>query len=163
MLIRDPFDGLVSEWNRKNSASHTGYANLSTFTDNNKWDYFVRSGPKHWWHFYTFYHNNYRSDQLHIVRYEKLKENLGLEMKKVMDFLNLKIENDVESCAIQKQTGSFKRPKSNIDFKQFITKSQLEDIEEIKINVYAELGLISYPIGYYKALHMIHNNDFIGA
>ena len=38
-------------------------------------------------------HTNLHSpEQLHIVRYENLKENLGSEMKLMMDFLGLKFD-----------------------------------------------------------------------
>ena len=38
-----------------------------------------------------------QSDQLHIVRYENLKENLGLEMEKLMNFLNLEFDKNFAS------------------------------------------------------------------
>ena len=38
------------------------------------------------------YTNLYSPEQLHIVRYENLKENIGLEMKLMMDFLGLKFD-----------------------------------------------------------------------
>ena len=84
-----------------------------------------------------------QSDQLHIVRYENLKENLGLEMEKLMNFLNLEFDKSVESCVVEKQTGSFKRPSSNIDYKKFLTKSQSEDVEKTRNIVYKKLGFIS--------------------
>ena len=86
-----------------------------------------------------------QSDQLHIVRYENLKENLGLEMEKLMSFLNLEFDNlkSVESCVVEKQEGSFKRPSSNIDYKKFLTESQSEDVEKTRNIVYKKLGFIS--------------------
>ena len=84
-----------------------------------------------------------QSDQLHIVRYENLKENLGLEMEKLMSFLNLEFDKNLESCVVEKQTGSFKRPSSNIDYKKFLTKSQSEDVEKTRNIVYKKLGFIS--------------------
>ena len=38
------------------------------------------------------YTNLHSPEQLHIVRYENLKENLGSEMKLMMDFLGLKFD-----------------------------------------------------------------------
>ena len=84
-----------------------------------------------------------KTDQLHIVRYENLKENLGLEMEKLMIFFNLEFDQSVESCVVEKQTGSFKRPSSNIDYKKFLTKSQSEDVEKTRNLVYKKLGFIS--------------------
>ena len=84
-----------------------------------------------------------KTDQLHIVRYENLKSNLGLEMEKLMNFLNLKFDKNVEDCVLEKQAGSFKRPSSNIDYKTFLTKSQSEDVEKTRNLVYKKLGFIS--------------------
>merc|ERR1711971_211084 len=90
LLIRDPFDRLVSEWNRENSGSHTGSASLKSFSNKARWEKYVKNALNSWQEFYTFYYDNYQSEnQLHIVRYENLKENLGLEMEKLMNFLNL--------------------------------------------------------------------------
>ena len=58
---------------------------------------------------------NTKLDQLHILRHEKLKLNLGLEMKKVLNFLGLDFDKNVEFCVMQKKKGSFKRPKSSIN------------------------------------------------
>ena len=38
------------------------------------------------------YTNLHSPEQLHIVRYKTLKENLGSEMKLIMDFLGLKFD-----------------------------------------------------------------------
>ena len=84
-----------------------------------------------------------KTDQLHIVRYENLKSNLGLEMEKLMNFFNLEFDKNLESCVVEKQTGSFKRPSSNIDYKKFLTKSQSEDVEKTRNIVYKKLGFIS--------------------
>ena len=108
-----------------------------------RWEKYFHWGLATWQNFNIFYHDNYQPDQLHIVRYENLKKNLGWEMKRLINFLNLTIENSVESCVMKKQTGSFKRPKSNIDFRQFLTKSQAEDIEKTRNFVYKKLGFIS--------------------
>ena len=94
-----------------------------------------------WQNFYTYYVDEYRLDQLHILRYEKLKLNLGLEMKKVLNFLGLDFDKNVEFCVMQKQKGSFKRPKSSINYKQFFTKAQNNTIEASKKIVYSRLGL----------------------
>ena len=65
-----------------------------------------------------------------------------MEMKLTMDFLGLNFDKDVESCVIQNQEGSFKRPKSGIDFKQFFTNAQREDVEKAKSKLYTKLGFM---------------------
>ena len=133
---------LVAEWNRQNSGeSHTGIAPIESFSDKNKWKNYVTKQLKLWQNFYTYYVDEYRFDQLQILRYEKLKLNLGLEMKKVLNFLGLDFDKNVEFCVMEKQKGSFKRPKSSINYKQFFTKAQNDTIEASKKIVYSRLGL----------------------
>ena len=73
-------------------------------------------------------------------RYENLKKNIGLEMKMTLDFLGLNFDKDVESCVMQNQGGSFKRPNSGVDFKQFFTNTQRENVEKAKSQLYTKLG-----------------------
>ena len=116
LLVRDPFDTLLAEWNRQNSGeSHIGIAPIKSFSNKKKWKKYVAEQLKLWQNFYTYYVDEYRLDQLHILRYEKLKLNLGLEMKKVLNFLGLDFDKNVEFCVMQKKKGSFKRPKSSIN------------------------------------------------
>ena len=62
LLIRDPFDRLVSEWNRENSGSHTGTASLKSFSNKAKWEKYVKNTLNNWQEFYTFYFDNYQSE-----------------------------------------------------------------------------------------------------
>ena len=75
-------------------------------------------------------------------RYENLKKNIGLEMKMTLDFLGLNFDKDVESCVMQNQGGSFKRPNSGVDFKQFFTNAQRENVEKAKSQLYTKLGFM---------------------
>ena len=48
----------------------------------------------------------------------------------------------MESCVLEKQTGSFKRPKSKIDYMKFFTNAQKENIEKAKETVYNKLRIV---------------------
>ena len=63
-----------------------------------------------------------------------------MEMKMTLDFLGLNFDTDVESCVMQNQGGSFKRPMSGVDFKQFFTNTQREDVEKARSKLYSKLG-----------------------
>ena len=143
LLIRDPVDTLIAEWNRRNTNSHTGIVSEKVFSNKVKWNDYVKKQSKIWEDFYMYYVDNYQLDQLHVLRYEKLKDNLGLEMKHVIEFLGLEFEKSVESCVKQKQVGSFKRPKSNVYFKKFFSATQKSNIEMIRRKVYAKLDILS--------------------
>ena len=83
-----------------------------------------------------------RTNVDHPRRYENLKKNIGLEMKMILDFLGLNFDKDVESCVMQNLGGSFKRPNSGLDFKQFFTNAQREDVEKAKSKLYTKLGFM---------------------
>ena len=67
LLIRDPFDRLVSEWNREKSGSHTGSASLKSFSNKAGWEKYVKNGLKNWQEFYTYYYDNYQSGMPTVV------------------------------------------------------------------------------------------------
>ena len=67
LLIRDPFDRLVSEWNRENSGSHTGSASLKSFSNKARWEKYVKNALNNWQEFYTSYYDNYQSESMSTV------------------------------------------------------------------------------------------------
>ena len=69
LLIRDPFDRLVSEWNRENSGSHTGSASLKSFSNKARWEKYVKNALNNWQDFYTYYYDNYQSESMLTVGY----------------------------------------------------------------------------------------------
>jgi hypothetical protein len=69
LLVRDPFDTLLSEFNRRKSgADHTGLASVDNFA-NKEWTHFVEKQCNEWKEFYKFYVDNYKPEQLYILRY----------------------------------------------------------------------------------------------
>ena len=84
LLIRDPFDRLVSEWNRENSGSHTGSASLKSFSNKAKWEKYVKNALIHWQDFYTFYYDNYQSESMLTVGYliELTQQDVDFLLKK---------------------------------------------------------------------------------
>ena len=142
-MVRDPFDTLLAEWNGRNTNSHTGIASIKAFSNEKKWSTYVKKQLKLWQDLYIYYIDHYPLDKLHILRYEKLKKNFGLELRHIMDFLGLKFDESVETCVTKKQTGSFKRPPPTIDFKKFFTRDQKQAIEKSRNLVYAKLGFVT--------------------
>ena len=86
LLVRDPFDTLLAEFNRRKTENHTGLANLKEFQTKN-WIHYVETQSEWWKGFYKFFMENYQPSQLHIVQYENLKTNLTGELQAMMDFL----------------------------------------------------------------------------
>ena len=120
--------------------SHTGIAPIESFSGQ-PWDNYVKNELKNWQELYTYYPDNYPLHQIHILRFENLKTNLEVEFKHLKEFLGLKFDKHVVECIIKKQDGSFKRPKSDVDLKQFYTIAQRKSIEESRNLVYNKLGI----------------------
>ena len=128
-MIRNPFDALISEFNRENSAknangmpkNHTGQAPISKFSGY-KWNGYVEQKIQRWELFYTSYAENYDPEQLHLLKYENLKKDLVTELRSLMVFLGIEMNTSVEKCVLKSKEGSNKRPKSKIDLTQFYRK-----------------------------------------
>ena len=61
LLVRDPFDTLLAEWNRQNSGeSHIGIAPIKSFSNKKKWKKYVAEQLKLWQNFYTYYVDEYQ-------------------------------------------------------------------------------------------------------
>ena len=95
-----------------------------------------------WQEMYFFYINTYPSKNIHILRFENLKRNLEEELQHLLDFLGVRFDENLTKCIEEKQKGSFKRPKPDIDFQKYYTNSQRRSIEKTKTNVYHKLGFL---------------------
>ena len=98
---------------------------------------------KSWHDRYSYYVENYPPHKLHILRFKNLKSNLRVELKLLMKFLDLKIDNDVLECVIKNNSGSFKRKKPNFNLKKFYTQNQKKDIKQAIKQIYGKLGMNS--------------------
>lgn len=89
LLVRNPYDAIVAEFNRDQSTNHTGNAGLEKF-NSTKWFQTVEKLST-WWvnvhHKYAEYSsmNNYST---HVVFYENLKNNSVHEMDRFLNFYN---------------------------------------------------------------------------
>ena len=105
------------------------------------WKNYVDETLKNWEELYTYYIDNYSLHQVHVLRFENLKTNLEVELKNLMEFLDLEFDRYVVECMMKKQNGHFKRPKPDIDLKKFYTKTQRQNIESSRDFVYKKLGI----------------------
>lgn len=141
LLIRDPFDALIAEFNRRQSESHVGHASLEAFTSKN-WFHYVENSSKEWFQFYKFYIETYEPSQIHVIKFENLKSNLVQEMKKLVAFLKLPWSIQ-DQCLLNKQQGSNQRTKANIDLKQFFTPQQKELIMKLRNETYTAIDSLN--------------------
>ena len=133
-------DALLAQFHFKNSENHIGFAPIGKF--HTLFEGYVKSHIKDWQNGYEHYIDNYASHQIHILRFENLKSDLVVELQHLMDFLDLKFDKFLAKCIMEKQKGSFKRPKSSIDYKKFYTSNLRGMIEKTKTQVYTKLGIL---------------------
>ena len=120
------------------SDNHTGLASQEEFQSKN-WARFVENQSKAWALFYDFYLENYNRRQLHILKYESLKNDLIFELRHLMNFLDIRMNQKVEDCVILKKDGTNKRKKVGLDLKQYFTPKQQEYIDIIKFETFSKL------------------------
>nr|XP_002120962.3 WSC domain-containing protein 1-like [Ciona intestinalis] len=110
LVIRNPFDAILSEFNRCLSDSHTGFANQSSFTGK-KWPKFVPYKMQKWIRIIKV-HLEARKETT-VVFYENLVQNPIPELRRVVKFTGLHIPN-LEArliCTQENLNGAFQRPK----------------------------------------------------
>lgn len=113
LLVRNPFDALVSEANRRwsekqHTEKHLGVAKESAFIGNSKWDWFVEYKVVSW----LVMLNTWLKEShipIHVVQYENLKTNLTLEVQKMVQFLDIPVSNETLQCVAKNSEGLFKR------------------------------------------------------
>ena len=66
VLIRNPFDAFLAEFNRRKSKSHTGFASDQMFKK--KWPHFFNYCLEYWKKFHLYYKMEYKPHQLLFVR-----------------------------------------------------------------------------------------------
>ena len=90
--------------------------------------------------FHAYFVENYQPEQIYLLKYENLKADLITELRRLVDFLGVPMNN--ENCVLESKEGTNKRKKTNIDFKQFFSKSQKRLVQDIMETTYEKLGLV---------------------
>ena len=96
-ILRNPFNALVAEWNRKvannfttrttNLKSHTEAAGKEWFGNNELWEGFVLKQACRWKTMLTNWVVNRKHHPVLVVKYESLQNNSTTESKRILDFL----------------------------------------------------------------------------
>lgn len=98
-ILRNPFNALVAEWNRKvannftsrtvNLKSHTEAAGKEWFGSNQLWGDFVLRQARRWKTMIINWVVNRKQHPVLVVKYELLKNNSITELKRILDFIGL--------------------------------------------------------------------------
>ena len=98
-ILRNPFNALVAEWNRKvannfttrttNLKSHTEAAGKEWFGSNKLWGEFVLRQARRWKTMLINWVINSKQHPVLVVKYESLQNDSVKESKRILDFLGL--------------------------------------------------------------------------
>jgi len=90
LLIRNPYNAILAEFNRNHGGGHTGHASREDFYDREVWYAKVLDQGKRWKMLYNRY---IRSMPAHVIYFEEIKQNLKGTMESILEFLHVDIEN----------------------------------------------------------------------
>ncbi|KAA0197950.1 hypothetical protein HAZT_HAZT000570, partial [Hyalella azteca] len=118
LIIRDPFQSIMAEFNRQ-SGGHIGHALPDKYSKDNGryWKSFVKNKAISW--------TNTNLDwlqfkgPLHILFYEDLLDNLPQEIRKILEFLDIEVDDQSFDCMMRHSDGIYKRRKRNLSFNPY--------------------------------------------
>ena len=115
LLVRDPVDCILSEFNRQAGGGHTGHAGVDSFKKEGgkRWKEFLKPKLIKWEAMNTDWINNFEGPLL-VISYTQLQNNLETQLKKILEFLEVTVETLELSCAVSRQEGVFMRPKRKL-------------------------------------------------
>lgn len=122
LLIRDPADSILSEFNREQSGGkHTGFAKEDKFKAGNLWHQFVKRSAYKWLLIYKSWLEHMSPSDILVVFYKDLVEKTETELRRLMKFLELDFREEDMKCTLERKKGLFKRShdKTKKDLERF--------------------------------------------
>jgi len=107
LLIRNPFNAIIGHRNL-DQGGHTGLAKEDQFLGPG-WQEFVEIKAQAWLNFYSDWLENNPAGNILVLHYENIKQSLKHSLRKIVGFLGFEEHSGRIDCAIQFQTGHFKR------------------------------------------------------
>jgi hypothetical protein len=98
LLIRNPYDALISYWNFVETRDHRGLAAGGNKFNADKWEDFVLALAPKWSSMITTWVEN--SQSLLIIQYEQLKKNPHSELIRILDYLELPVNEERLACVL---------------------------------------------------------------
>ena len=90
MLVRNPYDAILAEFNRNHGGGHTGHAKKEDFFDREIWYQIVMKQAERW---YSIYYRYVKDITVQVIYFEDLLEDVAKPMRTVVNYLDLEIEN----------------------------------------------------------------------
>ena len=112
LLVRNPYEAIISEWRRTQTKSHTDVPNEKVFHDG-LWELFARKNLHHWRQL-VYEVVNFASKlekKVHLIYYENLLKNSTSEIEKLMRFYEREFNWKPEISIVEEFEGRFHRKK----------------------------------------------------
>jgi hypothetical protein len=127
LLVRDPFDSILAEFNRR-SGGHIGHASQEKFNKDNGqyWQDFVMTKAEDWEAMNTDWINNFHGP-LFVIMYSDVKEKVEEQLKRTLNFLSVSVTKEEMDCAMSRKEGIYRRQKKRLKktgpiFDKYLTK-----------------------------------------
>jgi len=149
LLIRSPFSAIIGHRNL-DQGGHTGLAKQDQFQGPG-WQEFVEIKAASWLNFYTDWLEGNPSENILVLHYENIRQNLKHSIRKIVNFLGYREHVGRIACTMEHQTGHFKRKHGETD--DPFTSAQKELVAESvrKLNtVLRRYGKESLPLDRYE-------------
>ena len=108
MIVRNPYKAIVSYWNLLQSGSQTGIAENESFITS-QFEEFLYSGALRW--FEVIEDWIMFGKDVHFIFYENIQKNPIEEMRNLLNYFGLPVDEDRLSCLGKDLTGKFHRTK----------------------------------------------------
>jgi len=114
LLIRDPFDSILAEFNRR-SGGHVGHASQEKFNrDKGRfWQDFVINKAKDWEAMNTDWIENFPGPLL-VILYSDLINKVEEQLRRTLDFLSVSVTKEQMECAMKRKEGIYRRKKKRL-------------------------------------------------
>merc|ERR1719300_41682 len=108
LLIRDPFDSILAEFNRR-SGGHVGHASQDKF-DRDKgryWQDFVTTKARDWEEMNTDWMSRFKGPLL-VILYSELVADPENQLQRTLKFLDVTVTKEMMQCALIRKEGIYK-------------------------------------------------------
>ena len=140
MLVRDPHEAILSEFNRQSSKSKTGHAPSKSF-EGPYWKQFVYRMTNEWAKSNIFWYKSFPDPSTrHVTFYAKLVTETEDELRKMVKFLGMDISNETMQCITDKKEGPFHRKRSQTVGRDVFDDNMMAKLNFTKRKVYAILN-----------------------
>lgn len=152
LILRNPYDAILSTHNFMYSGHH-GRAPARNFARSD-WEKYVTVQTGKWLDMATNWTIHSTSQKVLVVHYENVKHDLIHEMRRILTFFHLPIDEDRLQCLAENKDGLFQREPSKtpevVPFKMEMRKEMDRLIDHVNQKILIQRGFDPMPLDLYN-------------